>query len=109
MIAFGWFLLYKCWMVSSQNRIVFVLGALLLANRWAWTITDLAFARLDCSSAGGCMYTENLTTIIGSQVSDVAIDIFCTMAVLIGCQYHLRSDIRGLFLVIMEENGEFNI
>ncbi|KAJ3022570.1 UNVERIFIED_CONTAM: hypothetical protein HDU68_009042 [Siphonaria sp. JEL0065] len=105
MIAFDCFLLYKCWLACPMNRMIHILTLILFVNRCGWAIADLSVARMDCSdSVDGCYYVESKATIIGAQVSDVAVDLFCTLAVLILCRFHLKSDIRDLFVVIMEEN-----
>ncbi|KAJ3062566.1 hypothetical protein HDU98_001557 [Podochytrium sp. JEL0797] len=105
MVLFDIFLLFKTWMIVEQKTWFMYLSVFLVMNRLAWGAAEsyLSYGSWD-SIAQSCNWNSDGAVMTGVYVSDMAIDLVSTIAILAGSQKHKSTDFKQLFQVMIKEN-----
>ncbi|KAJ3076136.1 hypothetical protein HDU98_005555 [Podochytrium sp. JEL0797] len=104
MLMFGILILFRTWIVTSNNSYFLAFGVLAILNRGAWGIYDLATLS-SAPSLGNCVLWSQKTPQFGYLISITFIDVVCTITTAaISVQYFKSSDLKNLFAVLVVEN-----
>ncbi|KAJ3076133.1 hypothetical protein HDU98_005552 [Podochytrium sp. JEL0797] len=104
-ITFSVFILYRTWLVTSQNKYFLAFAIVAFLNRTAWAIYDLSTVASYISTGGFCQLKSLITPQVGYLASTIFIDIGCTIpTLLISLFYFKHSELGSLFAVMAWEN-----
>ncbi|KAJ3071837.1 hypothetical protein HDU98_004728 [Podochytrium sp. JEL0797] len=102
-ISLDCFLMYKTWIVSGYRDVVRYGAGVLLANRLVWMFYDLVESGCTCPD-GECSYYQFPLTGFMYNLSDLIIDVACSLTCLYFCWSSLFVSYGQIARIIVKEN-----
>ncbi|KAI9326310.1 hypothetical protein BDR26DRAFT_877511 [Obelidium mucronatum] len=104
-LSFDFFILFKSLAVSNMDRWVFRGAIFVFMNRLVWTVLDLIHS-------GGhwdpviqqCSYFQHPLSGLGYNISDMIVDLFCTVLSIAFTWRLLNSKVTRIAEIILQEN-----
>ncbi|KAI8618055.1 hypothetical protein BC830DRAFT_1166498 [Chytriomyces sp. MP71] len=101
-LTFDGFLLYKAWIISSENKQVALSASFLLLVRFAFGLADTTVSRGYIDDTGNCLWFQFNTALYGYMVTDIIVDLVATV-VIVTCCWKIDDTVE-LSHVLMVEN-----
>ncbi|ORY46576.1 hypothetical protein BCR33DRAFT_715618, partial [Rhizoclosmatium globosum] len=103
-LFFDAFMLYKTYQVSHKNFYILCVIAVLMVNRFIWSVLDTMYSSAEFDPVGQlCVYTQNPWTGIGYNAADTIVDSFA-LVVAVAISLHKFDTWKHAYKAMVQKN-----